>query len=402
MRVCHIITRMILGGAQENTLLNCEDLIRLHGDEVLLITGPPLGPEGSLLDRAQRNGVPVEIVDSMRREIGFRQEFSAYWKIKRLIRQFQPDVVHTHSAKAGVLGRQAAWALRVPAVVHTVHGPPWYPGQGWIEGIVARMCEWYAARQTHAFIGVSDAMREMFVNARIATREQFTTIYSGMEVDPFLAADPLRDEARRGFGFDDSHVVLGKVARLFPLKGHEFLLRAATELVRRYPQVRFLLVGDGILRERLERQVWAAGLRQHFVFAGLVPPENMPAALSAMDVLVHTSVREGLARALPEGMLTGKPVVSFDIDGAREVVRPSETGLLVPPRHVNALIAALSGLIDDAQLRARWGARGRELCREPFAHETMTRRIREVYLEVLDRRGYTPSDGPIVTASKAQ
>lgn len=392
MRVCHIITRMILGGAQENTLLTCEDLIRDYGDDVLLVTGPPLGPEGSLMDRAERNGVPYEIVDAMRREITPRRDWSAYWKLKRIIRNFKPDVVHTHSAKAGVLGRQAAWALRVPAVIHTVHGPPWYGGQSWFEGSVARMCEWWGARQTDAFIGVSDAMRELFVSNGIATRNHFTTIRSGMEVEPFLAAEEHRETARAEYEFEPSDVVVGKVARLFPLKGHEFFIRAATELSRRFPRVKFLLVGDGVLRKSLERQVWSAGLSHRVRFAGLVPPEKMPAALSAMDIVAHTSLREGLARVLPEAMLAGKPVVSFEIEGAAEVIRPGESGLLVPPRHVNSLVSAIGSLVADDGLRTRLGRAGQAMCREVFPHEVMTRQIREVYEQTLAAKA--PSKQP--------
>src|SRR5580704_4103109 len=120
MRVAHIITRLILGGAQENTLLTCEDLLRDYGDDVLLITGPPLGPEGSLLDRAKANRVPLAIVDSLRRAIHPLRDLRAYGELKRLLRDFRPDVVHTHSAKAGLLGRLAASAVGVPKIVHSV------------------------------------------------------------------------------------------------------------------------------------------------------------------------------------------------------------------------------------------------------------------------------------------
>src|SRR4051812_7279785 len=121
MRIAHLITRLILGGAQENTVLTCEDLLRIYGDEVLLVTGPPLGPEGSLMDRVERNRVPVEMLPALRREIHPLQDSQSYFQIKQAIARFRPDIVHTHSGKAGFLGRMAAHALRVPAIVHTVH-----------------------------------------------------------------------------------------------------------------------------------------------------------------------------------------------------------------------------------------------------------------------------------------
>src|SRR5215471_10329762 len=112
MRVAHIITRMVIGGAQENTLYNCEDLIRLFGDDVLLVTGPALGPEGDLLEQGRGGSVPTQLVPSLRRAIDPRRDSASYLALKRVLREFQPDVVHTHSAKAGFLGRLAAWSLR--------------------------------------------------------------------------------------------------------------------------------------------------------------------------------------------------------------------------------------------------------------------------------------------------
>src|SRR4029079_635899 len=132
-------------------------------------------------------------------------------------------------------------------------------------------------------------------------------IYSGMEVEQFLAANERRDEMRRRLGFAESDVVVGKIARLFPLKGHDDLIVAATSAVQASPNLRFLLVGDGILRERLEAKVAAAGLAERFKLVGLGPPAEVPAYLGGMDLLVHTSLREGLARALPQALLAGKP-----------------------------------------------------------------------------------------------
>lgn len=383
MRIAHVITRMIVGGAQENTLFTCKDLVALHGDDVLLITGPSHGPEGELLRRDAAPGVVIRELDSLRRSIHPWRDLVAYREIRRELRAFRPDVVHTHSAKGGVLGRLAAWSLRAPAVVHTVHGAPFHPYQSALARNVYRWCEWYAAGKCHHLVSVADAMTDLLVEARVAPREKFTTILSGMEVGPFLESAAHREPVRRELGLAPDDVVIGKIARLFPLKGHEFLLRAAPEIVRRSPRVKFLLVGDGVLREQVEQEAAAAGIADRLVFAGLVPPERIPALLAAMDVLVHTSLREGLARALPQALLAGRPVVSYDIDGAREVVLPDRTGLLLPPRSIEPLVEALTRLANDPALRERLGAEGRRLFSEPFRHETMTRRLRELYERLL-------------------
>lgn len=383
MRVAHIITRMIVGGAQENTLLNCLDLIHEYGDEVLLITGPALGPEGDLLEQGRGGEVPTAYVDSLRRSIHPWRDWRSYRQIRQLLRTFNPDVVHTHSAKGGFLGRLAAWSLRTPAIVHTVHGAPFHPYQNVVPRTLYRWCEWYAARRCHALISVADAMTDLMVNAGVAPRAKFHTIYSGMEVEPFLQANKNRHRVRAELGLAPEDVVIGKIARLFHLKGHTDVITAAKEVVQQNPQVKFLFVGDGILRESLQRQIDEAGLTKHFVFTGLVPPARIPELLGAVDLLVHASLREGLARALPQALIAGKPVVSYDVDGAREVCITGQTGFLVPPRDISALARALCTLSGDATLHERLGQTGRARFADQFRHQTMTRRIRQLYQRLL-------------------
>lgn len=386
MRVAHLITRLILGGAQENTLLNCEDLAEIHQDEVLLITGPALGPEGTLIDRAQNAPIQVEIVDSLRRAIHPGRDWKSYQYTKQLLRDFRPDVVHTHSAKGGIIGRFAATALGVPAIVHTVHGAPFYAEQNWLGYEFARWCEWAAARRCHQLISVADAMTDLLVSAKVAPREKFVTIYSGMEVEPFLQAEAHREATRTELGYSAEHLVIGKIARLFHLKGHEYVIAAAQGVIEAFPQARFLFVGDGILQQQFRQQIHQAGLNDHFQFTGLVPPERIPALISAMDILVHTSLREGLARALVQALLAGRPAVSFDLDGAGEVVLDGQTGFLVPAKDVATLAERLKQLLGNPELRSTMGQQGRALCQDRFRHEYMTARIREVYERLLQSR----------------
>ncbi|MEX0866864.1 MAG: glycosyltransferase family 4 protein [Pirellulales bacterium] len=387
MKVIHIITRLIVGGAQENTLLNCRDLITQYGDDVTLVIGPEAGPEGSLLEQARDWGIPIEVVDSLRRAIHPTRDRLAYQALRRLIRQRRPDVVHTHSAKGGMLGRFAAHAERVPAIVHTVHGAPFHPYQGRGARWFFARCERAAAARCHRLISVADAMTELLVAAGVAPREKFSTIYSGMEVKPFLAADALRSAQRAELGYRDEHVVIGKIARLFHLKGHDDFLAAAEQVAAENPQVRFLLVGDGLWRESIEARIRRSILRDRVWITGLVPPGEIPAWLAAMDVVVHTSLREGLARVLPQALLAGRPVISFDVDGAREVVASDETGILLPPRDVAGLAAAMRRLAADPAMRARLAAEGRRRCTERFRHDNMTRQIRELYEATLEAGG---------------
>jgi glycosyltransferase involved in cell wall biosynthesis len=381
-RVVHFITRLIIGGAQENTLLTVEDQHRLYQDEVTLISGPGLGPEGTLVERAQAGGLDLRIMPELRRSIHPWRDWRSYRRLLQLLREIRPQIVHTHSSKAGILGRLAAAKLGIPAV-HTIHGASFHYGQNPLAHHSYILAEKFAARHCQRFISVCEAMTDQYVEAGIAPRERFVTIYSGMEVEPFLNPPRSRDEVRRELGLRPEHVVITKVARLFHLKGHECVIAAASRVAREHPQVRFVFVGDGILRGQFERQIAAAGLTDKFVFTGLVPPQQVPELIQASDVVVHASYWEGLARVLPQALIAGKPVVSYDVDGAREVVIPGQTGYLLPPRAIDELAAALCELAADPALRERLGRTGRERFVDQFRHETMTRRIREVYAELL-------------------
>jgi glycosyltransferase involved in cell wall biosynthesis len=384
MRVMHIITRMIVGGAQENTLYNCVDLMELHGDQVLLVTGPSLGAEGNLLHQSDHSNLDVQTVDSLIRSINPIQDSKALAHLKKLIKQWQPEVVHTHSAKAGLLGRSAGWSQRVPCVVHTVHGAPFHPFQNPVSRLFFIRCERWAARRCHHMISVADAMTDLMVNAGVARAEKFTTISSGMDVKPFVESSVHRQSMRRKLGFSEQDIVFGKIARLFQLKGHEYVVAAALETVKSVPHAKFLLVGDGLLMDSIKAKIHGTELDGRFVFTGLVPPSEIPAYISAMDILIHASLREGLARALPQALIAGKPAISFDVDGAREVVINGATGCLVPAKDIAGLAKAMVLLGTNRDLRARYGAEGAKRFTEQFRHETMTKRIREIYESVLN------------------
>ena len=383
MKVVHFITRLIIGGAQENTLLTVEDQQHEYGDDVTLIAGPGLGPEGSLEARARNREIDVRIMPELYRNIHPWSDWRSYREFIRLLRELRPDVLHTHSSKAGILGRAAAWKLGIPAV-HTIHGPSFYAEQNPMIRRAYVTAEQWAHRRCRKVISVCDAMTDHYVAAGMSPREKYVTIYSGMKVDQFLNPPRSRDTIRAELGLNEDHLVVGKVARLFHLKGHEYVIRAARRIASDCPEIRFLFVGDGILRGTFETEIAKAGLQEHFIFAGLVSPAKVPEMIAAMDIVVHTSLREGLARALPQALIAGKPIIAYDVDGAREVAIPHKTGYLLPPKSVDALADAIIQLARNADLRRRYGQAGRQQFTEQFRHETMTRRIREVYASVME------------------
>jgi len=379
MKVCQVITRLILGGAQENTILTCEGLTA-RGHEVTLITGPALGPEGELLTRAQAGGYRVIVMDAMRREINPWRDWRAYQRLVGLLGELCPDVVHTHSSKAGILARRAAARVGGMKIVHTIHGLAFHPYESWWRNRLYAALERRAARGTDAIISVADAMTSQALAAGIAAPAKYTTIYSGMEVETFLRRPGEADEFRSSLNLPPEAVLVTQVSRLAELKGHEFIIAAAGQIDD--PRVHFCFVGDGRLRKRIEGEIHRLGLGGRFHLTGLLPPEAMPAVMHATDILVHCSLREGLARTLPQAMLAGKCVVSFDVDGAREVV-DGKTGVLLGAKDTPGLRRAIETLAASPQMRESLGAAGRDRCREMFDHNRMVEQIEQLYRSVL-------------------
>jgi glycosyltransferase involved in cell wall biosynthesis len=385
MRVTHVITRLLVGGAQENTIASVLGLGQKPGLQVDLISGPTIGPEGSLESRFDQHPGVLRVLPSLVRPVHPVQDWMACRELRNLFIAERPSIVHTHSGKAGILGRLAAAAAGVPIIIHTIHGPSFGDFQGRLANWIFLEAERRAAAVTTHFVVVADAMASQYLQAGIGIAEQFTRIFSGFELGPFLnAANDTAVREQFGIGRDD--VVIGKVARLFKLKGHEDLLAIAPGLIRDCPKLKFLLVGSGAWEGRFRRMVQDLSLADHFIFTGLVPPERVPALIGIMDILVHTSRREGLARVLPQALAAGKPVVAFNCDGASEVCLDGQTGFLVRPGDLSLLHRRVLELARDRELRTRLGDAGRLLVQDKFPVKRMVDELHTLYLRLAAAR----------------
>ncbi|MEN0020148.1 MAG: glycosyltransferase [Planctomycetota bacterium] len=400
LNILHISTRLIVGGSQENTVLSCEGQARL-GHDVHLAFGPIFGPEGSMLDRvrtfATDNGARITTHDvpDMVREISPLRDLRCYRQLRALIADIKPDVVHTHSSKAGILGRWAAWnsahkSKPRPAVIHTVHGPPFMPIEGGLakrtavrsKNAIYTLAERFAAKRCHRIVSVADAMTEQFLARCIGDESQYITVRSGMEIEPFVAAgdDPaVRARVRQKLGIDADDFVIGTVARLAEHKGHDDLLDALADDLRAKPDWKLLWIGDGWWRDRLLARAESLGVRAQIATTGLVPPRQVALHMAAMDVLAHPSAREGLPRTVPQALLCGICPVAYDVDGTGEACRTGETGVLVPPGDVPGLRAAIARLAEDPNERQRLAANGRAECCEQFSAHRMVEELERVY-----------------------
>jgi glycosyltransferase involved in cell wall biosynthesis len=395
VKVVHIITRLILGGAQENTLLTVEGLKKAGNYDVSLFTGPSLGPEGSLIEEAKRRGIEPVIIEPLRRNIHPWLDFKSFFKLYFLLRKGSYHIVHTHSTKAGILARIAAWNAGVPIIIHTIHGLPFFPYQHKFMNFLAVNLERLAAPCTEKIITVCNTMTKKAHRAKVAPFKKFLTIYSGMELDEFLKVKT-NENLKKSLGIKDGDLVVGKIARLFELKGHRFLLKGAKEVISKFPNVKFLFVGDGMLKDELKKQVYELGIEDKVIFTGLVSREKIPEYISTMDIVVHVSLREGLARIIPQAFACGKPVVSFSVDGADEIIEDGRNGFLIPPPDISEedwrnydsskLSSCILKLLQDENLRITMGKEGKKVVDPIFRAEYMVEKIDTLYKKILKEK----------------
>jgi len=386
VRVLHVITRLIVGGAQENTTATVLGLARKNGFTVHLVSGPSPAAEGTLESEFAERPELLSYLPCLVRPVSPWSDVRALRLLTGAIRTYRPHIVHTHSGKAGILGRMAARRASVPLIIHTIHGPSFGRFQGGLANLIFTRAERYVAGFTDHFISVANAMTSQYLAAGIGRESQFTTIWSGFDLQPFVEAraDP---GLRAKLGLSANDFVIAKLARLTELKGHDDLFRAAKELVSSLPRLKVLLIGDGPLRPTLQAAAAKLGLQDHVVFAGLVAPEKVPGVLAVADVLVHLSLREGLPRALPQALAAGKPVISYNCDGAPEVCIEGETGFLVQPGDTATFCERVQQLALTPALCRRFGEQGRELVQSRFDVDQMVDAIHGLYLRLCREKG---------------
>lgn len=372
---------MIIGGAQENTLYSCQGQIE-NGHDVTLATGPTTGPEGKLLDNQKVPGLKIDILPNMVRELNPVKDLKVYFDLKKYFKENKFDVVHTHASKAGIIGRAAAWSVGIPVVVHTVHGPAFHRYEKAWKNKVYITAEKFAAKRCHKIVCVADAMTKQFLDAGISKEKMYRTVYSGMNLEDYLTLSG-KSTVRQELGIPKDAIVIGKIARLFELKGHEFLIDAAKKIVDQNSKVHFLFVGDGLLKDELIKEIAKLGLTDHFHMPGLIPPYDVPKYVDAMDIVCHLSLREGLPRAVVQGLAAEKPVVTYNLDGAPEVVFNDKTGFICPPETVTEVQDSLIKLVESKELRKKLGGNGRELVKAKFAWQKMVEDLEDVYSKLL-------------------
>lgn len=381
IKVLHVITRLITGGADENTMLTVEGLDKSVYD-VYLAIGCEF--EERIVKRAEKAGVKTEVMKSLKREINPFNDFLACCKLYFYIKRNKFDLVHTHESKAGIIGRISAWLTRTPIIVHTVHGFGFNDQQPRILKKSLILLERIVAKLTDKFIAVSKLNIEKAVKNKIGHPEQFVTIHSGIKLNKFLSVKVDINGTKEKMGIGEDENVIGMIARLADGKGHQYFLEAASEVIKKFPKTRFLIVGDGVLREGIENMISEMNLNGNVILYGF--SKNIPEIVVVLDVSVLPSLWEGLPRVIPEAMAAAKPIIATAIDGIPEAVIDGKTGILVPKRDSKSLAEAMISLLRDREKAKRMGEAGREFVIREFNADEMVKDITKVYEEQIAKK----------------
>jgi glycosyltransferase involved in cell wall biosynthesis len=378
LRVLHAITRLTLGGSAENTIASCV-VLDAAGYECLLAASFRESDASSLAD-ARRRGCRLVDLPALGREVAPVADLTALAQILRLIRREQPAIVHTHTSKAGFIGRLAAVIARVPAVIHQPHGHVFYGYYSARRTAVFTALERQAARWTDRIITLTDRGAVEHLAHGIGRAEQYVTVPSGVPTAELRAAAPARREARARLGLDPTAFVVVGLGRLVPIKGFDFLVRALPAVVEQIPSARVLLVGEGAERPRLEALARSLGVAERLGMLGGV--FDVTTRLAAADVLAVPSRNEGMGRVIVEAMALGIPVVATAVGGVPDVVADGESGRLVGPGDVDALATALVELGRDEALRGKLGEAAQARA-ESFSSAVAREKLLAVYADLV-------------------
>jgi glycosyltransferase involved in cell wall biosynthesis len=383
-KVIHVITRLDWGGSAQNTLLTAigHDRSRFEPTVIAGLAESDTVQGGSSATaenvvRLEQAGVRWQVFPILTRSINPFRDLIALRQLVIRFRLERPDIVHTHTSKAGALGRLAAWIAHVPVVVHTPHGHVFYGHFGRLASWLFLQVERLLAKRTTWMIALTEAERDEHLVRGVGRADRFAVVPSGIDLERFRTAGAKVRRRPAGFDCPPDAIVVGSVGWLTPVKGHRVLLEAAASLREEWPHLHLVIIGDGPLRDGLERLARRRGISKTVRFLGA--RADVLDCLAGMDIYVQPSLNEGMGRALIEAMAAGRPMVASRVGGIPAVVQDRETGLLVPPNDPAALARAIDELLRKPDWARELGAAAQASIGERFSQVAMVRAIESVY-----------------------
>jgi glycosyltransferase involved in cell wall biosynthesis len=388
IKIMPIITRLDMGGSAQNTLLTCKELsgkyktILVHGlshESKMSAREKQIVENG--IEKAKKKGVKVIALPAMVRCISPFKDLKTLLSIVWLIFTERPDIVHTHSSKAGILGRVAARICFVPKIIHTPHGHVFYGHFGALASRIFLWVEKLFARLTDRMVALTDGEMDDYIKLSVCSPEKLLKIHSGVDVKLFKQSNGNMVKKRRSLGLDQNVKVVGFVGWLLPIKGPMYLLKAMDYVWLSYPETTLVIVGKGDLDMDLRAQAQQLKANGRVKFLGW--REDINEIMPVFDVLVLPSLNEGMGRVLVEAMAVGKPVVASRVGGIPDLVLDGETGYLVPPADEKALADGIKMLLDDPGKAWEIGQNGKKRC-EQFSIEAMIDKLADLYSDIME------------------
>jgi glycosyltransferase involved in cell wall biosynthesis len=374
--ILHIITKMAVGGAQMNTLISCREITRM-GYPSAVLTGPEISPEGTFSDLSEKYGIPVFTAKHLIRKLSLYHDIMAFFEIRKIIDLNKYSVVHTHGSKAKFLGRLAAASARTPVkIVQTVHGWSFFDTMPLLQKAFYAFLERFGYGLAHANIVVSPHDIKKGVNWGIGKPEDYQLIRSGVAFQAFFSQRGNKAEARARLSIPIDCPVVGTVIRLAPQKHPEAIVDVAEQVTRIFPDVRFVIVGDGPLDSYMKQYIIEKKLSRNFIMLG--SRKDVAEILPALDVFLLTSRSEGLPRAMLEALAVNIPVVATDVGGIAELVNGLKNGFICSHGDVDCLAAGVKILLQSPELRYELLATvDQDLA--PFSAEIMVEQLFQLY-----------------------
>jgi glycosyltransferase involved in cell wall biosynthesis len=389
-KVLRIINRLNLGGPTYNAAYLTK---HLQPDfETMLLAGMKNDSEESSEFIVRNLGLAPIYIPEMKREINIGEDRKAYKKIKEIIGDFKPDIVHTHAAKAGALGRLAANELRVPVILHTFHGHVFHSYFSLFKSRLFVKAERYLASLSSGIIAISELQKkELSEKYKITNPEKIHVIPLGFDLQRFNELqDEKRFKFRQDYNLSEETVAVGIIGRLVPVKNHLFFLHAVKRILSKDKNVKFFIIGDGEERENTVKAAFQLNIDftegtkdSPLVFTSWI--REIDIAYAGLDIVVLTSLNEGTPVSLIEAQAAGKPVVSTRVGGVENIVKHEESGFLADSGDLNSFVDQLNQLIQNKRLREEMGKKGKELIFEKFQYSKLVENTRSLYFDLLSK-----------------
>jgi len=370
-KIIHIITKLELGGAQKNTIFTVENLDK-ENFNTILISG-----KGGILD-TETKSIKTIFCNDLIREINPLKDIKALLKIRKIIKQTKPIIIHTHSSKAGILGRIAAKSLKIPIIIHSVHGYPFSPYQNFIKRNVYKAIEKLASKFTTHYIFVSKGDIKIAKELKII-KDNYSLIRSGFEIDKFIKKCNNVNKIKREFNIDSDKIVIGTIAPFKPQKGLFDLIEIAKSVINKNKNVVFFIAGDGYLRDKIEAKLTEYKIRNQFKIPGFIT--NIDEVMDIFDIGLSTSLWEGLPQSLVQMRLKKIPIIATNISGNNEVVLNNKNGFLINKGNYEEFVNKILLLTEKNELRKRLGLFNDDF--KEWDANVMVKRQEELYLKLI-------------------